>query len=136
MLSASGLPLGATARFNPLTVTPGSAGASTVMTIQPATLTANIPTRDLPSRRRGFPVAPFSLAFVLFGAVLGRKRIPRGLDLVLAIACLGVITVALTSCGGASANTPQTKAGNYRVTVTGMSGAIQASTTMTLVVKE
>ncbi len=42
-LSASGLPPGATATFNPPTVTPGSAGAPTVMTIQLATLAAGIP---------------------------------------------------------------------------------------------
>jgi sugar lactone lactonase YvrE len=139
-LSASGLPPGATVTFNPPTVTPGSAGAPTVMTIQLATLAAAIPARDIPANRfpakhGGLPLAPSSLGFVLFGAVLGRRRIPKGLALVLGLACLGVATLLLTGCGGGFANTPSTPAGNYTVTVTGTSGSFQASTTVTLVVQ-
>ena len=138
-LSASGLPPGATATFNPPTVTPGSAGAPTVMTIQLATATASLPDSEnpanyVPANHRGFPVAPFSLAFVLFGTVLGRKRIPRKLVLGLALAVLGVSTLVFTGCGGGFGNA-RTQAGNYTVTVTGTSGAVQASTTMTLVVE-
>jgi hypothetical protein len=135
MLSATGLPPGATATFNPPTVIPGSAGAPTVLTIQLATLTAAIPARDLPDNRRGLPLAPVSLGFVLFGALLGRKRIPRMLMLVFMFASLGFTTSLLTGCGGGFANTPSTPAGNYIVTVTGTSGAFQASTTVTLVVQ-
>jgi len=134
-LSASGLPPGATATFNPATVTPGSAGASTVMTIQLATLAASIPVNHIPSNQRRLPVGPFSLGFVLFGAVLGRKRIPKALVLVLLLAGLGVTTSLLTGCSGSFANTPSTPAGNYTVTVKGTSGSFQASTTLTLVVE-
>jgi sugar lactone lactonase YvrE len=135
-LSATGLPPGATATFNPPTVTPGSAGAATVLTIQLATLVASgSPVRDVPANHRGFPVAPISMGFVLFGAVLGRKRIPRTLVLVLALASLGVATSLLSGCGGGFANTPSTPAGNYVITVTGTSGSIQASTTVTLAVE-
>jgi sugar lactone lactonase YvrE len=134
-LSASGLPPGATATFNPPTVTPGSAGAPTVLTIQLAAITAGIPARDLPANRRGFPLAPVSLGCVLFGAALGRKRIPRMLMLVFMLAGLGATTSLLTGCGGGFASTPSTPAGNYIITVTGTSGAFQASTTVTLVVQ-
>ena len=48
-LSASGLPPGATATFNPPTVMPGSAGATTVMTIQLAAVAASIHARDIPA---------------------------------------------------------------------------------------
>jgi DNA-binding beta-propeller fold protein YncE len=138
-LSASGLPPGATATFNPPTVTPGSAGAPTVMTIQLASAKASLlnsenPANHAPSNHGGFPVAPFSLAFVLFGTVLGRKRIPQRLVLGLALAVLGVTTLVFTGCGGGFGNA-RTQAGNYTVTVTGTSGAVQASTTMTLVVE-
>jgi hypothetical protein len=108
------------------------------MTIQLAAATASIPANEVsgnrvPANHGGLPVVPFSLGFVLFGAVLGRKRIPRGLVLVLALASAGV---ALTGCGGGSANTPtHTQAGNYKVTITGTSGASQASTTITLTVE-
>jgi DNA-binding beta-propeller fold protein YncE len=134
-LSASGLPPGATATFNPPTVTPGTAGAPTVLTIQLATLNAGIPAHDLPPNRRGLPLAPLSLGFVLFGVVLGRKRIPRVLMLVFMLASLGVTTSLLTGCGGGFADTPSTPAGNYIITVTGTSGPFQASTTVTLVVQ-
>ena len=134
-LSASGLPPGATATFNPPTVTPGSAGAPTVMTIQLATLAASNSDGHIPAHHNGFPLVPFTLGFAVFGAVLGRKRIPRTLVLGLALAVLGVSTLAVTGCGGGFANTPSTPPGNYTVTVTGTSGAFQASTTMTLVVE-
>ena len=135
-LSASGLPPGATATFNPATVTPGSAGAPTVLTIQLAALAAGgNPASDIPTHPRGLPLAGFSLGFVLFGAVLGRKRMPRGLVLILALASLGVGTSLLTGCGGGFANTPSTQGGTYTVTVTGTSGSFHASTTVTLVVE-
>ena len=134
-LSATGLPPGATATFNPPTVTPGTDGAPTVLTIQLATLAAGIPSRDIPANHRRLPVVPFSLAFVLFGAVLGRKRIPRTLVLALALTGLGVTASLLTGCGGGFENTPVTPAGNYTVTVTGTSGSFQASTTVTMVVQ-
>jgi sugar lactone lactonase YvrE len=134
-LSATGLPPGATATFNPPTVTPGSAGAPTVLTVQLATLTAGIPAQDLPANRSGPPLVPASLGFLLFGAVLGRKRIPRMLILVFMLASLGVTTSLLTGCGGGFENTPSTPAGNYIITVTGTSGAFQASTTVTLAVQ-
>jgi hypothetical protein len=134
-LSATGLPPGATATFNPPTVTPGSLGAPTVLTIQLPALTANNSARDIPARHTGFPSVPFSLGFVLFGAVLGRKRIPKTLVLVLALASLGVAMSLVTGCGGGFATTPLTPAGNYTITVTGTSGSFQASTTVTLVVQ-
>jgi sugar lactone lactonase YvrE len=134
-LSASGLPGGATAAFNPPTVVPGTAGAPTVMTIQLASLSAGIPARPLPANRGGFPGASLSLAFVLFGTVLARKRIPRGLVLVIALAGLGITTSLLTSCNGGFQVVPHTQAGTYVVTITGTSGAIQSSATITLVVE-
>ena len=134
-LSAAGLPPGATATFNPPTVTPGSTGAPTVLTIQLAALTAGIPAHDIPTNRRGLPLVPASLGFVLFGAILGRKRIPRMLMLAFMLAGLGISTSLLTGCGGGFASTPSTPPGNYIITVTGTSGAFQASTTVTLVVQ-
>jgi hypothetical protein len=134
-LSASGLPAGATVTFNPPTVVPGTTGANTMMTIQLPSLTAGIPARPLPANRRGFPAASLSLAFVLFGTVLGRKRLPRKLVLVLVLGGLAITTSLLTSCNGGFQNVPQTRAGTYVVTITGTSGAIQASAVVTLVVE-
>ena len=53
-MSATGLPTGATATFNPPTVTPGSAGAPTVMTIQLLVVTpASVPAA--PQKQNTFP---------------------------------------------------------------------------------
>jgi len=134
-LSATGLPPGATVAFNPPTVVPGTTGANTMMTIQLLALSAGLPARPLPASRGGFPAASLSLGFVLLGVVLGRKRVPRKLALVLLLGGLGITTSLLTSCNGGFANVPHTQAGTYVVTVTGTSGAIQASTMVTLVVE-
>ena len=145
-LSASGLPPGATATFNPPTVTPGSAGAPSVLTIQLPTVTASISDRDIPASHKPLPALPFSRGFVVFVAVfvaafgavfvvtLGRKRIPRTLVLAVALAILAVATSLVTGCGGGFANTPATQAGNFTITVTGTSGSFHASTTVTLTV--
>ena len=106
-----------------------------MMTIQLAAATASVPASHSPSNHGGVPVVPFSLGFIVFGAVLGRKRIPRGLVLVLALVAAGITTSLFTACGGGFANNPPTQAGNYTVTVTGPSGALQASTTITLAVE-
>jgi sugar lactone lactonase YvrE len=136
-LSASGLPAGATATFNPPTVTPGSAGAPSVMTIQLATLAAGIPA-NLPADHPKLPAAPFAIVIGLFGtglsAVFGRKRSSRQFALVLLLTSLGVTASVLTGCGGGFQNS-QTPAGNYTITVTGTSGSFHASTTVTLAVQ-
>ena len=129
-LSATGLPPGATVTFTPPTVTPGSEGATTVMTIQLGAAVASNTDRGIPAHHQGLPVAQFSLAFVLFGAVLARKRLPRTLVLALALTVLGVATSLVTSCGGGFSAPP-----SYTITVTGTSGTFQASTTVTLMVK-
>ena len=132
-LSATGLPPGATVTFNPPTVTPGSAGAPTVMTIQLETVATNLPWRGVPINPGGFPIAPFSLAFVFFGTVIGRKRIPRKFVLAMALAGTAFTAALLTGCGGGFA--PPAQSGNFTVTVIGTSGTFQASTTVTLTVK-
>jgi hypothetical protein len=139
-LSTFGLPPGATATFNPPTVTPGSAGAQTVMTIQLAAQAANLPGGHIPPTHHGLPGAPFTLGFFLFGAVLGCKRLAKNRALALLIAGLGVTAGLLTGCGSSAggANTTQTtSSGSYvlAITVTGTSGALQASTTVTLEVQ-
>jgi len=132
-LSATGLPPGATVTFNPPSVTPGNAGAPTVMTIQLETVASNLPVRGIPVLPAGSPIAPVSLAFIFFGTVIGRKRIPRKFALAIALAGAAFTAALLTGCGGGFA--PPAQSGNFTVTVIGTSGTFQASTTVTLTVK-
>jgi hypothetical protein len=159
-LSTFGLPPGATASFNPPTVTPGSAGAQSVMTIQPAAQSASIPARQIPARLGAIPGAIFSLtivsllisSFAIFSLnpVLSRNAVLRGAGLVgkpllraLVLACLltgvGVTTSLLNGCGGggrSAAKTPPAQTDSqYTLTVIGTSGTFQASTTVTVVVQ-
>jgi sugar lactone lactonase YvrE len=130
-LSASGLPPGATATFNPPTVTPGTTGATSVMTIQLAARGGNMIAGNIPARHRGLPFASFSMVLVMFGAVLGRKRFSKALVLAVVLAGLGISMSLITGCGA----TAPSQAGNYKVTVTGTSGSFETSTTVMLVVE-
>jgi sugar lactone lactonase YvrE len=131
-MSASGLPPGAVATFNPPTVTPGSTGAPTVMTIQLPQLIAGI----VPIRTPAAPQTPvllglFSLLFAACGVLCGIRQ-TRFLRLVLAAAALAVATLMFTGCGGGLPGRSSTPPGSYIITVTGTSGALHESTTVTL----
>jgi len=133
-MSATGLPPGATASFDPLTVTPGSAGAPTVMTIQLAPLAAAVlPAADPP--HRPWPLLSFALALALCGVGLGRKRVPVTLRRTLLLAPLALALLALFGCGGGWRGPITTPPGSFVVTITGTSGTLTASTTVTVVVQ-
>jgi sugar lactone lactonase YvrE len=133
-MSASGLPPGATATFNPLTVTPGSAGAPTVMTIQLAPLAAGVlPEVDSPYRR--WPLPSFALAILLCSIGLRGKRFSARARRALVLAPLAVSLFALFGCGGGWLGPSTTPPGDFVVTITGTSGTLTASTTVTVVVQ-
>jgi sugar lactone lactonase YvrE len=125
-LTAGDLPPGASVSFSPATVTPGSAGATSTMTILTAPLAAvnRHPSIALPL---GAPM----LAVLL--VVPFRKR--RGTRLIGVLA----ITIALASlpgCGGGFA-LPQKAAGvtTYTITISGTAGSIQHSTSVQLLLQ-
>jgi hypothetical protein len=133
-MSATGLPPGATASFNPLTVTPGTAGAHTVMTIQLAPLAAAVlPEVDPPYRP--WPWPSFALALALCGFGLRHKRVPVTLRRTLLLAPLALSLLALFGCGGGWRGPSTTPPGSFVVTITGTSGTLTASTTVTVVVQ-
>jgi hypothetical protein len=135
-MSASGLPLGATGTFNPPTVTPEATGAPTVLTIQLAALTAGGRGSPGKSPGRPWPLAEFAVAATLFGAGW-RKRTAVGTRSKKLLA-LGIVAAAffpLFGCGGGFAAAPTTQPGSYVVTITGTSGTLKASTTVTVVVR-
>jgi sugar lactone lactonase YvrE len=137
-LSASGLPPGATVTFNPPKVTPGANGAPTVMTIQLAPLAAALFGPE--SRSGRLPWRPslgwILLVFGLYGVGFGNRRSPlqrgkAGFAFVVML-CLGL---TMPGCGGGFLSPPTTPANTYVVTITGTSGSLHASTTVTVVVQ-
>jgi hypothetical protein len=133
-LSATELPPGATASFNPATVTPGAAGAPTVMTIQLAKLAAS-----LSGKEQSAPAGRFVFASLLLAACClsgaRRKRWPTQLKQVALFAVLSFAAVATVGCGGGFLGPPTTHPGRYLVTITGTSGSVHASTTVMVVVR-
>jgi hypothetical protein len=156
-LALSGLPAGATYSFSPATIAAG-AGATTM------TLTVDIPQTQASAQsltphpgaqvavnHRGGSVSgkagslsgrlgPFSLALVLlpFAGRLRRagKRLGRILCLLLLLtAGIGAAT-GIAACGGSSASglfaQPQQ---SYTITITGASGALSHSATVTLIIE-
>jgi sugar lactone lactonase YvrE len=134
-MTATGLPPGATASFNPPTVTPGSAGAPTELTIQLAPLAAGMaePPRNSPYRQ--LPFAAFALTIGLCGLRSRRKRAPRMLKRALASGILACAVSTLIGCGGGFLGPSTTQPGSYVVTITGTSGSTHASAMVTVVVQ-
>ncbi len=127
-LTATGLPVGATATFAPASVIPGGDGDGSVLTIQTASLIAQA------RGHRGWPWMPgVTLAFCI--PLLWWKRRDRMWRLGARLLCLllSVGAVMLTGCGGGYYSEPPAQ--TYTVTVTGTSGSTQHSTTVTLTVQ-
>jgi hypothetical protein len=134
-LSVSGLPAGATASFNPSTLTPGNTSATSVLSIKTASL---IGANSIP-RRPQYSGGMDLLVALCMLPLLGIRRIfklsaalPR-LSMLLLLGALALVPLlGLTGCsGGFYGPTVQ----NYTVTVTGISGATQHSTNVTLTVQ-
>jgi hypothetical protein len=121
-LTASGLPPGATASFAPSSITPGSAGASSTLTVQTAKTSASLRPEDWSSTK---PM----LALVGFLFLFARKRRRPVLYCLLAFASLAGLA-SLSGCGGSSPT-----AANYTITVTATSGSVVQTSTVVLTVQ-
>jgi sugar lactone lactonase YvrE/phosphopantothenate synthetase len=121
-LSVTGLPTGAVATFSPVSVTPGTAGASSTLTIQTSAQYALLSPRSR-------SIAPL-LALLLLpcGWLLRRKRMRRS-PVWLAVLLLTGASLGLSSCSGGYFGPPPQ---SFPLTVTGTASAVQQSTTVTL----
>jgi uncharacterized repeat protein (TIGR03803 family) len=119
---------------SPSSVTPGTAGTLTVSTTAPTM--AGLPSggRSGPFYAFWLPLAGLAVAVVDLGSDRSEKRKMAALLLPVALLLGLVFTIA---CGGSSTMSMSSKgtpAGTYKITVTGMSGFLQHSTTTTLTV--
>ena len=118
--ACSGLPAGASCGFNPMTVTPSGAAATTTLTITAPTLTALSPSHS-------DPLFPKLIPALVLGLLWPRRW--RRRFMVLFVISLAGLTF-LSACGGSSSNHP----GSSTVTVTATSGSIKQSVTIALTV--
>lgn len=139
--ACTGLPSLSSCSFNPASVTPGAAPATTTLTITTtagATLPPLTPTRWPAAPQPGpLLLAAFTLATLL--AYATRRR--RILRTAFALSAVALLAGMLASCGGGGGGgstppppSPGTTRGTFIVTVTGTSGAISRSATVTLTV--
>jgi sugar lactone lactonase YvrE len=134
-LTATGLPAGATATFAPSSIAAGAGGSTAVLTIATGAQ-AQLHKNGMPLSRL---VSSSVLALLMLPLFFGRSarkaasrlsRTGRMLTALLALAALGV----MTGCGSSSGFFGQQQQ-SYTVTVTGTSGAITHSATVTLTVE-
>ena len=130
-MSAAGLPPGAAAVFNPPTVTPGTAGAPTVMTIRTSTQAAGTPANHNPQ----FPFAPTVLAAGAIVVARNRKRLGISFAVLLLMVSVAAGAWMLTGCNGGFAGRPAPQSRSYVITITGTSGSLHPSATITLTVR-
>lgn len=118
--TCSGLPVGGTCTFNPVTVTPsGSAAATTTLTI------ATVASSSALASPEGSSTRPGLLLAMAAGGILWmfrRRKVPAVLRLVL---LLVVCVAAFVACGGSSSsvNKGQTQPQTYTVKITATAGS-------------
>jgi Bacterial Ig-like domain (group 3)/MBG domain (YGX type) len=124
-MSATNLPPGATYTFSPAAVTPGAAGANTTFTVSVP------PQSSMASRGRRLGPVAFALLLLPFACLKRYRRRPQRLLLWMLVALVSFGAVSGCGEGGYFSQTEQT----YTITVTGTSGNLVHTTTVTLTVE-
>jgi YD repeat-containing protein len=135
--SASGVPAGFTATFNPSSLSAGSPATNVTLMIQ-VPVTAMLEKSGQPGK--GLPLVALGILALPF--VAGIKRSGNGLRrltvIVLIVIGIGGLS-ALTGCGGGGGSSSSGGGGNqpqtYNITVTATSGMLSHATTVTLIVQ-
>jgi hypothetical protein len=127
-LSCPGLPSSLSCAFKPASITPGSNAVSSVLTISAASTTA----AERRTSRINYGFAFWLSALGMIGFTFTGKLERRNGRLVFAAFALAVLLGSCTSCGGGTAVASGNLARSYAVTVSGIAGSVQLSTTVTV----
>ena len=128
-LACKGLPAGASCTFSQPSVTAANAPVSTTLTVSMTGTTS-----ALDRNRNSSPLFPGSALAVVLCCISWKKRRRLQMLLLLVIALTG--SIVLNGCGGATLSTnPSHATVVSAVTVTGTSGTLQHSTTITVTMK-
>src|SRR5207249_7910912 len=127
---SSGVPQGAVCSFNPTSVSPGASAATTTLTITT--------TSRFSAAARQSSAIVFAWLLLPLALIVGpRSRCSRRWTWLPKIGILLVVIGTVVACGGGSAATSNpngTRAGTYTIIVTGSSGSISRTQSLTLVV--
>ena len=141
--TATGLPAGATYSFSPATLTVGEGTTPVALTVNiPQTVASAAPASQYPGEHIASGLAgrlaPFSLALLLvpFASRLRRagKRLGRTMSMLLFLAAGLAAVAGMSACGSVTGFFAQQQR-TYTVIVTGTSGALSHSSTVTLTVE-
>jgi hypothetical protein len=124
--TATGLPPGATAAFQPASITPGGSAANSTLTIQTTSTQTT-------AAKVGWPLAAPALAALGWLFFPGKRRRRWITSAALLLTSFGAVS-AVSACGGGFA-IPKAPTETYTVTVTATSGTIQQTTTVQLTVQ-
>ena len=136
-LACSGLPALASCSFSPSSVTPGSAAATSTLTIS---TTAPVAATEVQRKPWDFPGTFFiwlGSVLALLAATIAAKRAVKKTAAAFTFSALVICAGAtLMACGGGGTNhtsaQPGTPVGTYTITVTGSSNQLQHSVTIQL----